>query len=162
MRVLIVHNRYQQAGGEDTVVANEHALRLSLALGALLRRPGSIAAYSDITVRLLPGDVLDGLRPIGHHRQLLCKCRRAEVLARKGWTMVAIELTPEMAAAVYATMERNLAVEFCLMKASRSFGQVADLWPLVSENSHPSPDVLGRAPATWGPCTHGSLALALI
>ena len=26
MRVLIVHNRYQQAGGEDTVVANEHAL----------------------------------------------------------------------------------------------------------------------------------------
>ena len=26
MRVLIVHNHYQQAGGEDTVVANEHAL----------------------------------------------------------------------------------------------------------------------------------------
>jgi glycosyltransferase involved in cell wall biosynthesis len=26
MRVLIVHNRYQEAGGEDTVVANEHAL----------------------------------------------------------------------------------------------------------------------------------------
>jgi glycosyltransferase involved in cell wall biosynthesis len=26
MRVLIVHNRYQQRGGEDTVVANEHAL----------------------------------------------------------------------------------------------------------------------------------------
>jgi glycosyltransferase involved in cell wall biosynthesis len=26
MRVLIVHNRYQQAGGEDTVVANEQAL----------------------------------------------------------------------------------------------------------------------------------------
>jgi glycosyltransferase involved in cell wall biosynthesis len=26
MRVLIVHNRYQQAGGEDTVVANEYAL----------------------------------------------------------------------------------------------------------------------------------------
>jgi len=26
MRVLIVHNRYQQAGGEDTVVANEHDL----------------------------------------------------------------------------------------------------------------------------------------
>jgi glycosyltransferase involved in cell wall biosynthesis len=26
MRVLIVHNCYQQAGGEDTVVANEHAL----------------------------------------------------------------------------------------------------------------------------------------
>ena len=26
MRVLIVHNSYQQAGGEDTVVANEHAL----------------------------------------------------------------------------------------------------------------------------------------
>ncbi|MGA8613460.1 MAG: glycosyltransferase family 4 protein [Xanthobacteraceae bacterium] len=26
MRVLIVHNRYQQAGGEDTVAANEHAL----------------------------------------------------------------------------------------------------------------------------------------
>ena len=26
MRVLIVHNRYQQIGGEDTVVANEHAL----------------------------------------------------------------------------------------------------------------------------------------
>jgi glycosyltransferase involved in cell wall biosynthesis len=26
MRVLIVHNRYQQTGGEDSVVANEHAL----------------------------------------------------------------------------------------------------------------------------------------
>jgi glycosyltransferase involved in cell wall biosynthesis len=26
MRVLLVHNRYQEAGGEDTVVANEHAL----------------------------------------------------------------------------------------------------------------------------------------
>jgi hypothetical protein len=26
MRVLIVHNRYQVAGGEDAVVANEHAL----------------------------------------------------------------------------------------------------------------------------------------
>jgi glycosyltransferase involved in cell wall biosynthesis len=26
MRVLIVHNRYQQAGGEDAAVANEHAL----------------------------------------------------------------------------------------------------------------------------------------
>ena len=26
MRVLIVHNSYQQAGGEDTAVANEHAL----------------------------------------------------------------------------------------------------------------------------------------
>jgi glycosyltransferase involved in cell wall biosynthesis len=26
MRILIVHNSYQQAGGEDTVVANEHAL----------------------------------------------------------------------------------------------------------------------------------------
>jgi glycosyltransferase involved in cell wall biosynthesis len=26
MRVLIVHNRYQQTGGEDTVVTNEHAL----------------------------------------------------------------------------------------------------------------------------------------
>ena len=24
--VLIVHNRYQQAGGEDTIVANEYAL----------------------------------------------------------------------------------------------------------------------------------------
>ena len=28
MRILIVHNRYQQAGGEDTVVANEYALEL--------------------------------------------------------------------------------------------------------------------------------------
>ena len=26
MRVLIVHNSYQQAGGEDSVVANQHAL----------------------------------------------------------------------------------------------------------------------------------------
>jgi hypothetical protein len=26
MRVLLVHNRYQEAGGEDTAVANEHAL----------------------------------------------------------------------------------------------------------------------------------------
>src|SRR5229473_4487268 len=26
MRVLLVHNRYRQAGGEDTVVANEQAL----------------------------------------------------------------------------------------------------------------------------------------
>jgi hypothetical protein len=26
---MIVHNRHQQAGGEDTVVVNEHALRLS-------------------------------------------------------------------------------------------------------------------------------------
>lgn len=26
MRVLIAHNRYKQAGGEDTAVANEHAL----------------------------------------------------------------------------------------------------------------------------------------
>ena len=37
--------------------------------------------------------------------------RRIDIKNRKkGWTMVAIESTPEMATAVYATMARNLAV----------------------------------------------------
>ena len=33
MRVLILHNRYQQAGGEDTLVANEHSFLASVARG---------------------------------------------------------------------------------------------------------------------------------
>src|SRR6516225_3703812 len=43
-----------------------------------------------------------------HH--FLCLPSRYRRNREKGWTMVAIESTPEMARAVYATMARNLTV----------------------------------------------------
>jgi septal ring factor EnvC (AmiA/AmiB activator) len=48
----MVHNSYQQAGGEDTVLANERALRLSLAPEALSRR--RLGAAIPLRGRLIP------------------------------------------------------------------------------------------------------------
>src|SRR5205814_1264358 len=77
---------------------------------SLRRNPSRPAAGDGFRTRSTRPTRLRGLRFPGRFRRLRLLPISAANESKKGSAMVAIESTPEMAAAVYATMARNLAV----------------------------------------------------